>query len=236
MEWAEFERQFHEFATRAAQATPRRIMALYPQVPFRGEYPLRALHERMRLLAGAHKLEIPPAAWSRSGGTLTPDARRPRSQVFSVPDGAEAAIETNEYVFPSGPLNVDLLLAAADTASPHYPRIALEIVDAASSATLIHAEAQASGVEAQSTVRFSVLLPGQGLQRIRLRVRSSGQPAWRLADIRVPVNYAFEVLDLTDTLNAFPTHASAFDAHPNEAAQRAMAEALYNLIVSQRAP
>ena len=38
IEWAEFERQFHEFAVRAGQASPRRIMALYPQVPFRGEY------------------------------------------------------------------------------------------------------------------------------------------------------------------------------------------------------
>ena len=113
-------------------------------------------------------------------------------------------------------------------------RLTLEVVDAESGAPLTRAETPVSRAEA-SPVRLVVTLPGQGLQRIRLRVRSSGQHPWVLADIRVPVDYGFEVVDLADVLNAFPTHASAFDAHPNQAAQRAMAEAIYNVMVRNRA-
>jgi hypothetical protein len=40
-----------------------------------------------------------------------------------------------------------------------------------------------------------------------------------------------EVLDLTSHLQAFNTHASLFDSHPNEQAHRAVADALYQQIV-----
>ena len=85
----------------------RRIMALYPQVPFRGRYPLQAIHDRMRALAGAHDLEIPPSAWIRSGATVVSDTDARWKQVLTVPARSGAgAIETPEYVFASGPLKV----------------------------------------------------------------------------------------------------------------------------------
>lgn len=36
-----------------------------------------------------------------------------------------------------------------------------------------------------------------------------------LASIDVPVDYRFTVVDVIEPLNAFDTHASIFDAHPN---------------------
>ena len=39
-----------------------------------------------------------------------------------------------------------------------------------------------------------------------------------------------EVVDLTEPLNAFNTHASVFDAHPNEAAHRVIAEHVYRVL------
>jgi len=44
--------------------------------------------------------------------------------------------------------------------------------------------------------------------------------------------YGFEVLDLTPHLQGFNTHASLFDSHPNAEAHAAMADALYDVIVT----
>jgi hypothetical protein len=38
------------------------------------------------------------------------------------------------------------------------------------------------------------------------------------------------VVDLAEPLNSFNTHASVFDAHPNEAAHRVIAEHVYRAI------
>jgi hypothetical protein len=48
-----------------------------------------------------------------------------------------------------------------------------------------------------------------------------------LASIDLGVNYGFEVVDLTETMNAFDTHVSIFDAHPNRRAHRVIAERLF---------
>jgi hypothetical protein len=230
MEWAEFERQFHEFATRAQRVAPRRIMALYPQVPFRGRYPLQDLNDRMRTVAGAHDLEIPPSSWVRAGGSLVADPAAPRRQVFAVPAGAtDAAIETPEYMFAAGPLTVVLVARrAAEATRPHEPLGTLQPIDAATGHVLQEITFGVDGLFDRLTqVRSTFVLAGEGLQRIRFRVRSTGGAGWALANVQVPVNYGFEVVDFTEPLNGLSTHASAFDAHPNVAAHRLMAQQLY---------
>jgi hypothetical protein len=229
MEWAEFERQFHEFATTAASVAGRRLMMLYPQVPYRDRYPLRPLHERMHALAGAHDLLIPPAAWVRAGGPLVGDAQSPWRNVFAfTPTAPDAAIETFDYVFPAGPLSLDLVVRYRDD---DFSGSAVGVVQllAADTGTVVHeAEIQhSSRVDAFETLRVYLTVPGSGLQRVRFRVRSLGSSAWWLGELRVPVDYGFEVLDLAAPLNELPTHASAFDAHPNDAAQRVMADHVY---------
>ena len=234
LEWAEFERLFHQFAMRAAQAAPRRIIALYPQVPFRGAYPLQSLHDRMRTLAGAHQLEIPPAAWTRSGGGITADPAAPWRQVFAVPARAPGGvIETPEYLFPSGSLTIELVLANANGEEGTEAAATLQLVDAAANRVISAAPVHVgrTGKLSPLTVRF--VLEGPGLQRVRLRVQSRGEAAWGLATIRVPVDYGFEVVDLAQPLNALQTHASSFDAHPNEAAHRLIAEQLHAAFVSR---
>lgn len=228
MEWAEFERQFHEFATRAMVAAPRRIMALYPQVPFRGAYPLQPLHERMRTLAGAHTLEIPPAAWTRSGGSITPEATAPWKQVFAVPArSAAGVVETGEYVFVSGPLTIELVVERATAEESAESFATLQLLAAETNHVLAETPVRlATPPGTLSSVSASFTLPGRGLQRVRLRLQSSGRDGWALADLRVAVDYGFQVVDLSQPLNALQTHASAFDAHPNEAAHRVIADAL----------
>jgi hypothetical protein len=75
-------------------------------------------------------------------------------------------------------------------------------------------------------VNVPLTITGEGLHRVRIRLQSAGHDGWALADIRVPVDYGFQVVDLARPLNALETHASSFDAHPNEAAHRVIAEQL----------
>src|SRR6185312_6411885 len=81
-EWTEFERYFHAFAMEARALAPRRLMLLYPQVPYRDRYPLQPVHDRMKAMAAPHLLSIPPVAWVRAGGTLQPDANAPWHQTL----------------------------------------------------------------------------------------------------------------------------------------------------------
>jgi GDSL-like Lipase/Acylhydrolase family len=238
MEWAEFERQFHEFATRAALVSARRIMALYPQVPFRGQYPLQTLNDRMRALAAAHDLEIPPAAWIRSGGTLVSAAAAPWKQMFTAPAGSAGAIETPEYVFAAGPWTVTLVAQKGSGEETSDDTVAtLQLLEGTSERVLQEAAVRVDGAPGTlASVNVPVLLTGDGLHRVRFRVRSAGHGAWALADIKVPVNYGFEVVDFTARLNAMATHASAFDAHPNEATHRVMAEEVYRVLTSSSTP
>ena len=49
-----------------------------------------------------------------------------------------------------------------------------------------------------------------------------------------PVGHSYQdaIGDLTEALNTFDTHASSFDAHPNEAAHRVIAEQIYRALVA----
>jgi hypothetical protein len=234
LEWAEFERLFHEFAVRA-QAAPRRIMMMYPQVPFRGQYPLQPLHDRMRVLAGRHTLDIPPAAWTRSGGSMTAEAAAPWKQVFAVPTRAAAGVvETAEYVFAAGPLTIELVIGRGTATEADEPLARLQVVDASSNQVISEAPVRiASPSAALTSVILPFTLAGEAVHRIKFRLQSTGHDGWALADMRVPVDYGFEVLDLAEPLNALQTHASSFDAHPNEAAHRVMAEHLQALLATR---
>jgi hypothetical protein len=59
---------------------------------------------------------------------------------------------------------------------------------------------------------------------VRFRLVSPGALGLSLASIDIPVDYRFTVVDVTEPLNAFDTHVSIFDAHPNERAHAVIAQ------------
>jgi hypothetical protein len=74
-------------------------------------------------------------------------------------------------------------------------------------------------------VRLDV--PGRAVSRLALRLTAARPGNWTLTNIALPVDYGFAVLDLAETLNTFNTHASSFDAHPNERAHQVMADVVF---------
>jgi hypothetical protein len=231
LEWTEFEREFHEFGM-LAQVARRRMLMLYPQVPFRDEYPLQILHDRMRHLAGPHELEIPPMAWTRTGGTLVNlDGSRWGQAVRALPDAGILTVQTSDYLLAPGTLDVVLTIADAP---PDEPLGVLEIVDLANRAVVTSAAVPGGGGEKVAKHRIRLTLPGDRVRRVVMRLTSSRPDNWALANIAVPLDYGFEVIDLTQTLNTFDTHASTFDAHPNERAHQTMAAAVFAALSPRR--
>lgn len=200
--WTEFERAFHGFATRAREIAPTRVMVLYPQVPFRGSYPMQPIHDRMRALAGPHQLTIPPAGWVAVAG----------------------GIETRDYYLPEGVLEVGVRLSS-DTPAGVPAMLTMEAVDHVTNQVVGRGTA-AVDVQARGSQPLPVKIDIRGTNghSVRLRVVSPGAPALSLAAIDIPVDYGFTVVDLTEQLNTFNTHASMFDAHPNERAHAVMAQ------------
>jgi hypothetical protein len=233
VEWVEFERYFHTFATLAQATAKKRLLMLYPQVPFRGTYALQPAHDRMHAIAGAHTLALPPAAWTRAAGSLIADTAAPWQQVIAIRSGyAGIVADTKEYLFAPGAL--DLTLTLSLTSSDRASHVGtFELVDAASNQTLASQELDARPSPGLQKIHLRMVVPGEGRRRVLCRVRSSGESAWSLADLGVAVDYGMTVLDLTGPLNTFNTHASIFDSHPNEAAHRVMAEQVYSALQRQ---
>ena len=231
LEWTEFEREFHEFAV-LAERVPRRILMLYPQVPYRDVYPLQILHDRMRTLAGAHELEIPPIAWTRAGATLVTRAGSRWGQIVQGnPALGPLSVQTADYLFAPGNLEVVL---TTEGAPPDGPLGVVEIVDIPRNVVVASALVQGGGRENIESHHLRLTLPGDRVRRLGIRLTASRPGTWGVANIALPLDYRFDLIDLTATLNTFNTHASSFDAHPNERAHQTMADVVFAALTSRR--
>jgi hypothetical protein len=232
VEWAEFERYFHGFARHAQEIAPRQLLVLYPQVPFRGAYPLQPIHDRMRALAGPHTLSIAPSNWIRMAGVLEPREEARWHQVVQVPAGtAGPVVETRPYYFGDGSIEMSVRLSATAGATADIGT--LEAFDAVTNQLLdqqpLVLDPGKSGWQ-DAPVRVDLRGTHGNLTRFRISLKPS--PGVALASIDVPVDYGFEVVDLTDALNTFDTHASIFDAHPNERAHQVIADQILRALES----
>jgi len=178
----------------------------------------------MRALAAPHQMSIAPSTWIRMAGVLQPREDAVWRQVVQVPAGTTGpVVETRPYYFGDGPLELFVRLHA--TAGATLDIGVLEAFDAVTNQLLdqrplVLARGQTGWQDAQ--VRLN--LRGTNGNLTRLRIALAQPPDVAIASIDVPVDYGLEVVDLTDALNTFDTHASIFDAHPNARAHRAIAE------------
>jgi hypothetical protein len=229
LEWAEFERYFHRLALGASESAPTRLLVIYPQVPFRGTSPLAPIQERLTALASrARRLDIPPAVWIRHAGTLVESADAPWRQAVKVTAGTTGpVIETREYYLPAG--GSDIALTVAIDSAVDTPWATLEVLDATTNQLIGSAAVASDAKPGWHDVTVGPASPPQPAV-VRLRLSSLGTSGFSIANVALPVDYGFKVVDLTDELNTFNTHASVFDAHPNEQAHKVMAEKIYQAL------
>lgn len=227
LEWSEFERYFHELATRAREMSPRRLLVLYPQVPFKGEYPLRSIHERLAALARADRISIAPAAWVRTSGDIVARADGKWKQALWIPSSSPPrSIITRPYYLWRA---VELVVSFSAPDTPAGTAVGIiEAFDAETGSTLASVPLVSSSAgDALQEASVRLELPDHAGRSVQLAFGAAGQGDALLASIDLRVNYGFHVLDLTEIMNGFDTHVSIFDAHPNPAAHRVVAEQVY---------
>ena len=229
--WAEFERVFHSFATLSKQVVPRRMMLLYPQVPFKGVDPLKSIKDQMKQIAAPHTLALSPGTWVVRDGTRTKQADAPWGEVARIAPGkAGIVLETREYYTGDGVLDLTIELSC-DGASSSPVVGAVEIVDVVTEQVVSRAPlALNAGVPGWQRVPARMDVRGVADHSVRFRVTATGAAGFSVATMNLPVDYGFEVVDLTDSLNTFDTHASIFDAHPNKQAHAVMAEVVFKAL------
>ena len=223
LEWSEFERYFHRLAAQAREIVPTRILVIYPQVPFRGTSPLEPLQRRLAALASsATQLDIPPAAWIRKAGVRVARADAKWKQALKVEAGtAGPVIDTRDYYLPAAGTDVTLTLSFDN--APTGPVGRLDVIDIASEDTRASFDVVPSAATGWQSIELHV--PSlDNAPLVRFRLSSLGKDAFAISNIALSIGYGFDVVDLTNDLNTFNTHTSVFDAHPNEAAHRVMAD------------
>jgi len=233
--WAEFERHFHSLSERAREVAPRRLLFLYPQVPFRDTNPLEPIHARMRGMAVPHRLAIPLSEWTVAGGAVTDQAGAAWGQVADLAaDSPSSTVTTPVYYFSPGSTRVTLRYRSRAAPGADLGELALrEAVDGTPLASVrVMAAVGATGDWRESSVDFPVAGPAGHSARI---VWSNALGAGiSLAAIDIHVDYGWQVLDLSEPLNTFDTHASLFDSHPNERAHLAVAGILADALRPHR--
>jgi hypothetical protein len=136
-------------------------------------------------------------------------------------DATSAAplVDTRDYYLAAGEQQV-ILTVSVDR--PDAPFAAVSLLDAATN-QVISSSAATAASGGWRDVAVTLALPERG-RRARIRVTSTGHTPFSLAQVALPVDYAFSAVDLTAALNTFNTHTSIFDAHPNERAHKLIAE------------
>jgi hypothetical protein len=230
LEWSDFERYFHTLAMRAKELASTRLIVIYPQVPYRGTSPLKPLQDRVVAMTGPHRMSFPPASWIRSAGTsITRDDARWR-HALAVPAGTQGTVfETHSFYMPAGAFEV--VVNASTRGSGAFAKI--EVLDHGASEVLDASEVmpEEGATDGWHDVRAHLEVPDRG-RLVRLRLSSLGTADFVIGSIDIPIDYGFKVVDLTEPLNTFNTHASIFDAHPNERAQKVIADKVFDTLRS----
>lgn len=230
LEWDAFERTFHSLAARVDAAVPgQKLLVLYPVLPFWGSNPLQPIHDRMRALAGPHRMEMPTAAWTRllAGSSLRRNATG--HDVLSLPAAATGpAVSTRAFYPMHGPM--EIVVGVSATTGSHEEVGRLELFDdlgqPLDSASLVVDAGRGEPRE------LTVHLDARGLtgHYVHLVLRKTAPVAMDVRSIGMQVDYRLRVVDPSASLNAFDTHVNIYDAHPSARAQQVVADAVYDAL------
>ncbi len=233
--WYPVRYAFHRWATRATLTANRNILLLYPLLPFKGEYPLRSLHQRMAEMAGRSIFSMPAYEMHMKDGDNVED----KASTYGLTRKAIAGLtRTNCFLvhgpyLPLGPGNYAVTFRLKADTFQAGPVAKLDVVCDETATTLAQTVTGSKDFAATNswqdfTLPFSLAKPWTG--DIEFRVTYLGNGNLSVDTIRLPTQYNVEVLDLTPHLKDLDTWASPTDGHPNAKTHKLMAELLYRQI------
>jgi lysophospholipase L1-like esterase len=226
--WAKYRDAFHRWAVYSMAHGARALVVLYPQVPFRGAYPLAALHARMKALEGQTELRYPAVMFRGEIGETKADSSVAEGRVRS--SHGEAGVLVGSGPIPLLSASYDLTVRVRLDSVPSRVDAPIATFDVlvgdepAASIPIAVSSFPGAGRWTNLSVRFSV---AGALAPFRWELRNAPGTSMSVDTVSLPVTYpGLSVIDLTARMNTFDTHVSVFDAHPNERAHQVIAEEL----------
>lgn len=234
--WSFFRDAFHRWATVASARVARTIVLLYPQVPFSGENPLGELHARMtRMASEESRLEYPPSVHRGEIGDLRDDPTA-RVHVSRHVEGKAGLLSSaGQIPLLAGHYVVDFRVRLdAPAERPGH----LRVIDHEGRHVLAEREIPRASVGEWVDVGLAFDIAGdEHADDVEFQVAVDAGASVSTDTIGLAVSYpGLEVLDPTAALNTFDTHASLFDAHPNERAHGVLADVLFERLRSPAPP
>jgi hypothetical protein len=231
--WSDFRRVFHNWAVNAARLAPRRILLLYPQLPFSGAYPLQSIHDRMEQLAAARACMVPVWTFGRRAGNSLADgtATYGVSRRHAPGDGTGWLFFSPPFALPRGHHTVRLRARLDQEGTGTIGRFEAtrgEGRQVVSGRDVTVQDLAPAG--AWVTLELGLDVTEPVAQDVEFRFAARDAAALSLDTVSFDVDYGLEVVDPIDRLAAFDTHASIFDAHPNERAHQVLADVLAKAI------
>jgi lysophospholipase L1-like esterase len=232
--WTRFADQFHRWAAYADTYARHVLVFLYPQVPFRGAYPLENLNRRMQAFAAPHALTYPAYVLGGLVGREAVDSAGSGGRVRKS-DGYPGILVAG----PSIPLEGGHYELAERIRLDAATSGVIESVDVtADDEVIAHRDVNASecGRPGEwAVIKIPVDLTAALTKHVDWRINVAPGVFLSVDSVSVPIAYKhLEVLDLKDRLNTFNTHASSFDAHPNARTHGEIAQLLGEWIISRR--
>ncbi len=234
-DWHLFRLEFHNWATLAKAYAPRRILMLYPSLPYKGEYPFKPINDRVAKLSEANRLTI-PAVWSDKGvGEEVGDAGSYLGRSLYVTQGKTPV----GIVFSTPPIYLErgnhrVLFRLKGSRLDKKGGIKLKVV---SGDRLLGQKILGQKDFVKEGVWEEVKLPFSSEQvvqdNIRFQADYLGQGDFGFDCVQLSVDYGLEVIDLLPYLKDINTHTSSFDAHPNPKTHQIMAEVLYRYLTKR---
>ncbi|VAX16553.1 hypothetical protein MNBD_NITROSPINAE01-1618 [hydrothermal vent metagenome] len=225
--WSTYASEFHKWATLATSYSNRVVMALYPALPFKGEYPFKKINEQVRKLAGAHTL-----SWMR-GKTFGEAGYNGAILKAKAGETAEGYLAYGPYIWLSKgeyEVSFQLKLDSIPQTKENGDIVTLDVVYDKGRKTLASLTLQAKDFAEKGsweTFPLKFVTKETITSEIEFRVLYKGGADVSMGAIDLPIDFGIEVVDLTPHLKGFNTYASMFDAHPNAKAHKIMAEALF---------
>ncbi len=234
--WQRFKTLFHNWATIAATHADGIVLVMYPNVPYTGQYKLKALSDNVKKIVSDKWLTIYAHLLpNKVGGSF-----KDKTASAGV---ARVAIEgqTPKGVMMYGP-HVTLpegeqVAILRMKSGKEYAEEVANILVVSEYGKVIHAKKSVSGADFPekdqwTEFELSFTLDKEITENIGFQVHYTGRGTLSVDKIAIAVDHNIEIIDMLDILKNFDTHASMFDPHPNARAHKVIAETIYQTLTN----
>jgi hypothetical protein len=234
---------FHDWAVQATTHAKRVMIMMYPSLPYKDDYPLKPVSQRMKKYSLPNVFAIPVYTQRKNSGDNIYDKTSTfgKSRKAAYGDGKPGQIMFGPYIqLAKGQYTATFRLKLEDFAGDGAVADISVTKDKGkaplASKTMFKEDFGKQGEWREFTLQF--VINEKIASEIEFVITYRGAGALYADTISFPVSYPtpIEIVDLTQTLRGFDTYSSIFDFHPNAKTHAIMADELYKELTKKKPP